>query len=511
MAPPTPPERWHRADPADISGKYSQWLTAKVSKVSPTSPGIWMAAEAHSCTSVTTSLKCREDWSAKGSGMASQASTRSPLLRPLSPLRDFLHTESAGGTLLVAATAVALLWANLFDNYDRFWDTRAVVGVGEHALELSLKYVVNDGLMAIFFLVVGLEIKRELTTGHLAGRRQATLPALAAAGGMVVPALVYLAIAGTTAADGWAVPVATDIALAVGVLALAGAAVTPPMRAFLLGLAIVDDIGAILIIALVFSSGLSWGWMATAAAAVLAVIGLRRAGARSVPVFIAVGAVLWLGLHEAGVHATLAGVILGLLTPVKPHLPAELVDIEELQDISTIEAVRTTTDLARSSVSQVEWLQHVLHPWTSFVIVPLFALANAGLPLSIDTLSDTLSSPVAWGIAAGLLLGKPIGVLLAMHLAKRTGVADGIPGTDLRREIGIGQAAGIGFTVSLFIAELAFDDPAQQSTAKTAVLLASVLAGVAALILLRSGPAGRDERTADAPAGDASDDHRARV
>jgi NhaA family Na+:H+ antiporter len=430
---------------------------------------------------------CREDWSAKGFSMRTQTRSRSILLRPLSPLRDFLRTESAGGILLVAATVVALLWANLLDSYDRFWDTPAVVSLDDHALELTLRYVVNDALMAIFFLVVGLEIKRELTTGHLAGRRQATLPVLAAAGGMVVPALVYLAIAGTTAADGWAVPVATDIALAVGVLALAGAAVTPPMRAFLLGLAIVDDIGAILIIALVFSSGLSWGWMATATAAVLAVIGLQRAGVRSMPVFVAVGAVLWLGLHEAGVHATLAGVILGLLTPVEPRLTPELVDVEELLDISTVEAARTTTDLARSTVSQVEWLQHVLHPWTSFVIVPVFALANAGVSLSVDTLSDTLSSPIAWGIAAGLLLGKPIGVLLAVRLAQRAGVADGIPGADLRRQLGIGQAAGIGFTVSLFISELAFDDPAQQSIAKTAVLLASVLAGITALLVLRSG------------------------
>lgn len=440
--------------------------------------------------------------------MRTQASPRSPLFRQLSPLRDFLRTESAGGILLVAATALALLWANVFDTYDRFWDTPTVLGVGKHTLDLTLRYVVNDALMAVFFLVVGLEIKRELTAGHLAGRRQATLPALAALGGMVVPALVYLAIAGSTAADGWAVPVATDIALAVGVLAIAGAAVTPPMRAFLLGLAIVDDIGAILIIAVVFSSGLSWGWMAISVLAVLAVVGLRRAGVRSVPVFIAVGAVLWLGLHEAGVHATLAGVILGLLTPVEPHLPPELVDIEELQDISSIEAVRATTDLARSSVSQVEWLQHVLHPWTSFVIVPVFALANAGVRLSADTLSDTLSSPIAWGITAGLLLGKPIGVLLAVHLAKRSGVADGIPGADVRRQLGIGQAAGIGFTVSLFIAKLAFDDPTQQSIAKTSVLLASVLAGAAALVMLRGG----NGRTGGADADAAEpDDQRASV
>jgi NhaA family Na+:H+ antiporter len=407
-------------------------------------------------------------------------------LRPLSPLRDFLHTESSGGVLLIGATAIALLWANLLDSYDRFWETPAVIGIGDVSLELSLRYVVNDGLMAVFFLVVGLEIKRELTSGHLRGRRQAMLPAVAALGGMVVPALVYLLLAGGTSSDGWAVPVATDIALAVGVLAIAGAAVTAPMRAFLLGLAIVDDIGAILIIALVFSSGLSWTWLGVAAGALVVAVALRRAGLRTVPVYVLVGAVLWLGLHEAGVHATLAGVIMGLLTPVEPHLAPELVDIEELNDLSSVEAARATTALARSSVSEVEWLQHVLHPWTSFAIVPLFALANAGVPLSADTIADTLSSPIAWGVAAGLVIGKPLGVLLAVRLAVRAGIADDITGIDTPRRLGLAQAAGIGFTVSLFITKLAFDDPGQQSVAKTAVLFASLIAGAGALAVLRA-------------------------
>jgi Na+:H+ antiporter, NhaA family len=406
--------------------------------------------------------------------------------RALSPLRDFLHTESSGGMLLIAATAIALLWVNALDSYERFWNTPAVIGVGDYSLELSLRYVVNDGLMAIFFLIVGLEIKRELTSGHLVGRRQATLPVVAAIGGMIVPAGVYLLIAGGTASEGWAVPVATDIALAVGVLALAGAAVTPAMRAFLLGLAVVDDIGAILIIAFVFTTGVAWSWLGAALAALVVVLIMRRLGVRRVPVYVAVGAVLWLGLHKAGVHATLAGVVMGLLTPVDPHTSPDLVDVEELADISSLEAARTTTALARSSVSEVEWLQHVLHPWTSFVIVPIFALANAGVPLSTDTIADTFASPIAWGIAAGLLLGKPLGVTIAVLAATRGGITDDVPGIDARRRLGLGQAAGIGFTVSLFITKLAFDDPTQQSIAKTAVLFASIIAGVSALLVLRS-------------------------
>jgi Na+:H+ antiporter, NhaA family len=397
--------------------------------------------------------------------------------------------------LLIAATAIALLWVNVLDSYERFWNTPAVIGVGDYSLELSLRYAVNDGLMAIFFLIVGLEIKRELTSGHLVGRRQATLPVVAAIGGMIVPAGVYLLVAGGTASEGWAVPVATDIALAVGVLALAGAAVTPAMRAFLLGLAVVDDIGAILIIAFVFTTGVAWSWLGAALAALVVVLIMRRLGVRRVPVYVAVGAVLWLGLHKAGVHATLAGVVMGLLTPVDPHTSPDLVDVEELADISSLEAARTTTALARSSVSEVEWLQHVLHPWTSFVIVPIFALANAGVPLSTDTIADTFASPIAWGIAAGLLLGKPLGVTIAVLAATRGGITDDVPGIDARRRLGLGQAAGIGFTVSLFITKLAFDDPTQQSIAKTAVLFASIIAGVSALLVLRS--AGRVATTSD--------------
>ncbi len=412
-------------------------------------------------------------------------------VRRIAPLRDFLHTEAAGGLMLVAAAVIALIWANSpwRDTYDDVWSTRLVMSIGDFTLDLDIRHWVNDALMAVFFLIVGLEIKRELHDGHLSTRRTAMLPAIAALGGMVVPAGIYLAIAGGTAPRGWAVPMATDIALAIGMLAVAGAALAPSLRAFLLGLAIVDDIGAILVIALVYSSGVSFSWLAVAAVAVVATVIARRTGLNSMVAYVALGAVLWLGLHEAGVHATLAGVIMGLLAPTTPRIDPELVDSEALSetlaDVSGVEAARETAATARDTVSVVEWLQFVLHPWSSFVIVPVFALANAGITLSADRFRDALSSPIAWGIIAGLVLGKPIGVLLASRVASRVGVADQPVDADPRHTIGVGAAAGIGFTVALFIAELAFEVPDEREVAKLAILVASILAAAASTVFLR--------------------------
>jgi Na+:H+ antiporter, NhaA family len=418
---------------------------------------------------------------------------RGPTL--LSPLRDFLRTEASSGVLLVAATLVALLWANSpwSDSYESFWQRTAAVSVGGWQLELTLQYWVNDALMAIFFFVVGLEIKRELANGHLSTRRTAMLPVAGALGGMLVPALIYLAIAGSTAPRGWAVPVATDIALAVGVVTLAGTAVPSGLRAFLLGLAIVDDIGAILIIALVYSSGVKPAQLAVSVGAVLLAVLLRRLGVRGTLPFLVIAVVAWYYLYKAGIHPTLAGVAMGLLAPTEPHTSSEMIDIEEFTDVSTVEAARTSTALARSSVSEVEWLQHMLHPWTSFVIVPIFAIANAGVEVSADGLRDLFSSALGWGIALGLLVGKPLGIWLSTRLAVRIGVAEMPASHRPRPFLGVGMAAGIGFTVALFVAELAFTDPVQRDQAKLAVLLASVMAGALALPTLRS--AGRQRAT----------------
>ncbi len=413
---------------------------------------------------------------------------QSPMVRALAPLRDFLHTEAAGGALLVAAAVAALVWANSpwSASYNSLWNSRATIEIAGHGLSLDLRHWVNDGLMAIFFLIVGLEIKREMTSGHLAGRRAAALPVAAAVGGMIVPAAIYLAIAGGTEPMGWGVPMATDIALAIGVLALAGSGVPATLRAFLLGLAVVDDIGAIVVIAIFYSEGVSFSWLTVAAGTLAVLLAARQWGVSQLGVYIALGTMMWFALHEAGVHPTLAGVICGLLTPVQPRQIHELIDIDELTDVSTVEHARATMEIARNSVSTVEWLEHLLHPWTSYLIVPLFAFANAGIEVSTSSLRDAFKSPIMWGVLAGLLVGKPLGVMLAVKFAARSGVADRPEGTSTRQLLGAGHAAGIGFTVAIFIAELAFDTEKHQADAKMAILIASLLSGLLAFGVLRT-------------------------
>jgi NhaA family Na+:H+ antiporter len=426
--------------------------------------------------------------------------------RNLRPLRDFLATESGSGVLLAASAVTALAWANSpwSRSYVDLWSSSASVSVAGHTLELDLQHWINDGLMAIFFLVVGLEIKRELASGHLSTRKAALLPVAAAFGGMVMPALIYLAIAGGTAAQGWAIPMATDIALAVGVVAVAGSRVKPSLRVFLLGLAIVDDIGAIIIIAVFYTDDVTWSWLATAAAVLFATAAAHRMGVRRATVFVVLGVALWLSLHEAGVHATLAGVALGLLAPSRPHLTPEFIDADELADVSSVKAAQATTEIARASVSDVEWLQHVLHPWTSYLIVPLFALANTGIEISSTGLGDAARSPITWAIIAGLVIGKPLGIIVSSRLAVRAGIAAAPEGAAGRQMLGIGSAAGIGFTVALFITELAFDDPARQADAKLAVLVASVMAAaIAAVLLLTENPAPENAAPENAAKGDA--------
>ena len=407
-------------------------------------------------------------------------------MRMLSPLRDFLHAEASGGILLLLATVAALVWRNSpwGHTYTEFWGSHASVTIAGHSLDLSLQHWMNDGLMTLFFLIVGLEIKREVTDGHLAGRRAATLPAIAALAGMAVPAAIYLAIAGGTEPRGWGVPMATDIALAVGVLAVLGPRVPASLRAFLLGLAIVDDIGAIVVIAVFYSDGVGLAWLAGAAGMLIAAVAMRAAGVHQSAPYWLVGVACWYMTYRAGVHPTLAGVAMGLLAPVTPWRAAELVDRDDLGDLGSVAAARESTALARSTVSVVEWLQYALHPWTSYVIVPLFALANAGVEVSADGLGEALRSPIAWGIIAGLAVGKPLGIWLASRISIRAGVADAPAGTTNRLLVGVGSAAGIGFTVALFVAELAFDDPARLDQAKLAILVASVLSGVAAVVIL---------------------------
>ena len=270
------------------------------------------------------------------------------------------------------------------------------------------------------------------------------------------------------------------------------------MRAFLLGLAIVDDIGAIIIIAAVYSNGLHWDWMAVAALTVLITVAVKRAGVKATWVYLALGAVMWFALHDAGVHPTLAGVVMGLLAPATAFTRRDLIDADELNDLSSVEAAYTTTELARSSVSVVEWLQHGLHPWTSYLIVPLFALANAGVVIDGSLISAAWGSAMCWGIVIGLVVGKPLGVVVAAKLMVRSGAGEEPEGSTLRGLSGVGFAAGIGFTVALFITDLAFTDEALRAEAKLAVLVASVVAAAVSIALLLTGkPAPVDASTAD--------------
>jgi NhaA family Na+:H+ antiporter len=301
---------------------------------------------------------------------------------------------------------------------------------------------------------------------------------------MVVPALLYVLVAGGgEARDGWGIPMATDIAMAVGIVALLGSRIHPSLKLFLLALAIVDDIGAIVVIAVFYSEDIDPTMLALAAAAVVAIVVMRAIGVRWPPVFVAAGVGMWLAMHEAGVHATLAGVICGLLAPTVPHVQPDLVDADELADVSSVSAARSTVSQARSTVSEVEWLEYVLHPWTSFLIVPLFALANAGITISGTSVDDALGSRVALGVVLGLVVGKPIGISLASWLAVRCGVATLPAGVAWSSLVAVSAIAGIGFTVSLFITELAFTDEALVDEAKMAVLAASTAAALIGTLL----------------------------
>jgi len=401
------------------------------------------------------------------------------------PVRRFLETEAAGGVLLVAAAAIALVWANTWPgSYATFLHTEVSLRVGTVGFDGDVHHLVNDGLMAVFFFVVGLEIKRELVTGELRDPRVAALPALGAVGGMVVPALLYLAIAGD---GGWGIPMATDIAFAVGVLALLGSRVPAAAKLFLLSLAIVDDMGAIAVIAIFYSDGVDGTALAIAAALVVAAIALRRAGVHWGPLHVALGVACWLAMFESGVHATIAGVLFGLATPARPITPGALTAdwTRDLSDEPSAHELRQLHAIAKEAVSPAERVEQLLHPLSSFVIVPLFALANAGVVIDPDALDGAGS--IALGVIVGLVVGKPLGIVAAAWLGVRLRLVSLPAGVSFRTLLGVGAVAGIGFTVSLFVSELAFDDAAQVDAAKLAVLAASVLAsGVGVALLART-------------------------
>ena len=409
------------------------------------------------------------------------------------PVRRFLRVEAASGIVLLIATVAALVWANSpwEHSYHEILESHITLQIGDLlVLDEPLEAWINDALMTIFFFVVGLEIKRELVSGELRDPRAAALPAVAALGGMIVPALIYVAFVGDgPGSNGWGIPMATDIAFALGVVSLLGSRVPSTMKVFLLTLAIVDDIGAILVIAIFYTEDLSVPWLAVAVATLL-MVGLMRIGrVWYTPAYVAVGTVAWLAVFESGVHATIAGVALGLLTPARPLKtdigPDEHLVGQVITGNASAGVLRRASFEIREQVSVAGRLEELLHPFSSFLIVPIFALANAGIPFSGDTLADAASSPVTLGVATGLVVGKLVGISLFTYLGVRTGMSRLPRGVGWTHVFGVSAVAGIGFTVSLFITGLAFDDRVIVDEAKLGILMASVVAAVLGLTVLR--------------------------
>ncbi|HVV89643.1 MAG TPA: Na+/H+ antiporter NhaA, partial [Solirubrobacterales bacterium] len=364
-------------------------------------------------------------------------------------MRDFLRAEAGGGLALLLGSAAALLWVNVVDagGYASFWATHVNLGIGDATIDESLGHWVNDGLMTLFFFLISLEIKRELVTGDLRHPKRAALPIIAALGGVVTPILIFLAITGGRHASGWGIPMATDAAFAIGVLALLGDRVGVGVKLFLVTIAVVDDVAAILVIAVAYTDHLSLGWLELAGAGLLGTIAIRALGVRRILVYLPIGVFVWVATLESGVHATLAGVTLALITPAKPVGGRDVLGE----------------------------LEHGLHPWVNYAILPLFALANAGVKLGGGELSDPGGRRVALAVALGLVVGKFVGIAGATLAALRLRLGALPSGVDLGGLLGAAALGGIGFTVSLFITPLAYDDPLLVGAAKLGILGGSLV------------------------------------
>lgn len=421
------------------------------------------------------------------------------------PLTQFLEIEQASASLLLAMTIVALVWANLphyGETYHHFWETPFSITLGGlPPLSLTLHEWVNDALMGIFFFSVGMEIKRELVMGELSSRQRAMFPVLGALGGMVAPATIYaLFHSGGPALSGWGIPMATDIAFAVAALSVLGSRVPPGLKVFLLALAIADDLGAVAVIAIFYTGDLSYQAMGWAVFFFALCYALNRAGVKAIPVYIAVGAFAWLATHASGVHATVAGVILGFLTPTVSDVPPRgLLDrafgaLQGLYDFVERDhddhgghhrhRLIRHLSTSRAVLSPLDFLTNLLEPWVGFVIMPLFALANAGVALRASTLGTPEALGVGTAVALGLLIGKPLGITLFSYGAVQLGIAVLPRGVTWRAIIATGLLAGIGFTVALFITALAFEDELFVDGAKVGILIASAVAAVSGTYLL---------------------------
>lgn len=433
--------------------------------------------------------------------LAVSRATRDVALSLVEPVQAFIRLEVSSGIVLLVATVAALVWANSpwDEQYFDLWHSVISIDLNFLTLEDDLQHWVNDALMAIFFFVVGLEIKRELLHGELNSPRKAALPMAAAIGGMVAPAAIYAAFnAGGEGARGWGIPMATDIAFALGVLALVGRGIPPQLRIFLLALAIVDDVGAILVIAVFYTESLNATALAVAGVLIIIIVFMQRGGIRAINPYWIVGIAFWIAVYESGIHATIAGVILGFLTPAKAHIEHDeyttrarslLDDFSEAVDRGEGDRIEATIGelehVTARAQSPLERLENTIHPWSSFVIVPIFALANAGIVINADVVSDATSSPISHGIFAGLVVGKLWGILLMSWLVVRLRIAELPPGLTWNHVVGVALLGGTGFTVSLFIANLAFSSEELLANAKISVLFASAVAAAMGFTFLR--------------------------
>lgn len=444
-----------------------------------------------------------------------------PIDRITRPFIRFLHIEAASGVVLLLAAVTALWVANgdpvMARAFMDFWKTEVGFQFGSFQMVHKLQHWINDGLMVIFFFVIGLEVKRELVLGELRDPRRAALPIAAALGGMLVPAALYLSVQmGEKGESGWGIPMATDIAFVVGCMAILGKRFPHPLRVMILSLAIADDIGAILVIAIGYTTELHLGMLWLAFGGLGVTLLFRILGVRSFFIYTLVGVVVWYGFHESGVHATIAGVILGLMTPTRPYVPLPLFEsaLDQARNFfrgdwervpHRAEKVATLGQLGRETIAPQEYLEQRLHSWVSFVIMPIFALANAGVPIQF---SDVQSS-VALAVVFGLVVGKPVGILLFSWIAIRLGIADLPRGVKWGRVVAGGALAGIGFTMALFIASLAPFDSTTLAQAKIGILTGSLISAIIGITIFMVLPIpasddGKLEEEPPAPAGEPS-------
>ena len=456
-------------------------------------------------------MKSRASGSRKGS--LTKPSGPTPIERVARAFQEFSESEAAGGVLLLAATALALAWANSpwAHSYFMFWELKFTIGFEGFALSKSILHWINEGLMAIFFFVVGLEIKRELLVGELASPRQAALPIAGALGGVLVPALLYFLLnAGGAGAAGWGIPIATDIAFAIGAMSLLGSRVPVALKVFLTALAIVDDIVAVLVIAIFYRANLSWLSLGAAGGFFAALLAASSLGMRHPFPYALLGICMWIAMLLSGIHAAIAGVLVALAVPARPRIDMEkfiargrgLLDQMEYPDRGDEHILRSETrqaavialeDACEKVATPLQRCEHTLLPWVRLIIMPIFALANAGVALETSTAAAT--SPVSLGIVLGLVVGKPIGIFCASWLAVRLGLALLPAQVGWRQILGVGAIGGIGFTMSIFIASLAFAGQPLLEIAKLGIFAGSLVAGgTGFLLLFKFGRAKIDDR-----------------